>query len=136
MARTSRELNDCEGIAALAMLARRREAALRAALARAITAASQADAHVVACEHACDAQRRAWQDALSRGGVYGPREATGESHAVEAERTSLAEARTRHDAALVHARQAHANVSEQRERLQQNARKQEKLHELLTLYRR
>ncbi|MFJ2995537.1 hypothetical protein [Pandoraea sp. NPDC087047] len=135
MARTSRELKDREGIAALAVLARRREASLRAALARLTEAAREADAEVVASERACEAQRHAWQDALLRGGVYGQREADGASRAVEAQRAALGEAQARHGSALARAKQAEANLRAQREHLQANARKQEKLRELLRLYR-
>ena len=136
MARTSRELKDDEGLVALAALARRREASLRAALARVTAAARDANDTVVACERACDAQCRVWQDALSRGGVYGRREAADAPGAVEVQRAALGEARNQHGAALAHAKLADAEVRQQRERLQANARKQEKLRELLTLYRR
>ncbi|BDD91096.1 hypothetical protein OYT13_04090 [Pandoraea sp. XJJ-1] len=136
MARTSRELTDDEGLAALAALAQRREASLRAALARMTVAARDANEAVIACERACDAQRRAWQDALSRGGVYGPREAAGAPGAVEVQRAALGEARNRHSAALAHAKLVDAEVLHQRERLQANARKQEKLRELMTFHRR
>lgn len=136
MARPSGELKAGERLAALAALARRREAGLRATLARMTVAAREAEAAVTACEQACDAQRRVWQNALSRGGVYGRREAAGAPSAVEALRAALGEARNRHSAALAHAQLADAEVRQQRERLQANARKQEKLRELLTLYRR
>ncbi|VVE82264.1 hypothetical protein [Pandoraea sputorum] len=135
MARASRELKDRDGIAALAMLAQRREAGLRAALVRLMSAAREADDNVVMCERACDVQRDVWQRALSRGGVYGPREAAGAARLVEEERTSLVDAKARHSRAIDIARQAQANVREQRERLQSNARKQEKLRELLKFYR-
>ncbi|MCE4062440.1 hypothetical protein LXM60_19755 [Pandoraea sputorum] len=54
---------------------------------------------------------------------------------MEEERTSLVDANARHSRAIDIAQQAQANVREQRERLQSNARKQEKLRELLKLYR-
>ncbi|VVE74929.1 hypothetical protein PCA31118_04868 [Pandoraea captiosa] len=136
MAGTSRELTQREGIASLARLARRREASLRAALARLTSAANEADAQVSACDRACEVQRRVWQDALSRGGVYGPREAAGASQSVEAERRSLAEAKSRHSEAVARARHAHASLQDLHGRLEDNARKQEKLRELLTLYPR
>ncbi|UVA80397.1 hypothetical protein [Pandoraea commovens] len=135
MARTSRELKDREGIAALAMLAQRREAGLRAALARLMLAAREAADNVVTCERACDVQRDVWQRALSRGGVYGPREAAGAARLVEEERASLVDAKARHSKAIDIAQQAEAHVREQRERLQSNSRKQEKLRELLEFYR-
>ncbi len=136
MARTSGELTGHAGIVALAALAVRREAAMRAALVRMTAAARDADAAVTACERACDAQRRAWQDALSRGGVYSQREASGAPLSVEAQRAALGDAKARHSAALESAKLAQEKLREQRERLQANARKQEKLRELLTLYRR
>ncbi|AKM31264.1 hypothetical protein AB870_15725 [Pandoraea faecigallinarum] len=136
MAGTSRELKDREGIDSLAKLARRRETGMRAALARLTAAANEADAAAAAYERACAAQRRVWQEALSRGGIYGPREAAGASLAVEVQRMALGEAAARHRDALARARQARADLQEQRERLRQNARKQEKLRELLTLYPR
>ncbi|MFK0378464.1 hypothetical protein [Pandoraea sp. NPDC090278] len=135
MARTSRELKDRDGIAALAMLAQRREAGLRAALARLTSAAREAADNVVACERACDVQRDVWQRALARGGLYGSREAAGAARLVEAERTSMVDAKARHSRAIDIAQQAEANVREQRERLQSNTRKQEKLRELLKFYR-
>ncbi|VVE47575.1 hypothetical protein [Pandoraea terrigena] len=136
MARTSGELKHGEGLAALADLARRRDASLRAALVRMTAAAREANEAVTACERACEAQRRVWQDALSCGGVYGRREAASAPNVVEAQRAALGEARTRHSAALAHAKQAADEVHQQHERLQANARKQEKLRELLTFYRR
>ena len=136
MARTSGELTGREGIVALAALAVRRETAMRAALVRMTAAARDADAAVAACERGCDAQRRAWQDALSRGGVYSQREAAGAPLSVEAQRAALGDAKARHSAALESAKLAQENLREQHERLQANARKQEKLRELLTLYRR
>ncbi|VVE71411.1 hypothetical protein PAN31117_04038 [Pandoraea anapnoica] len=117
------------------MLAHRREAVLRAALARLMSAAREAADNVVTCERACDVQRDVWQSALSRGGVYGPREAAGAMRLVEAERTSLADAVARHSSAIDIAQQAQANVREQRERLLSNTQKQEKLRELLKFYR-
>ena len=128
-------MTDGESIAALAALARRREAGLRAALARMTETARAAHAEVVAAERACEAQRHAWQEALSRGGIYGPREAAGASHSVEAERTALGQAQSRYRNALAGAEQAEASLRTQREHLQANARKQEKLRELLALYR-
>ncbi len=136
MARPSGDLKDDNGLAALATLARRREASLRAALARMTAAARDANEAVAVSERACDTQRRAWQDALSRGGLYAQREAHGATRSVEAERTALAEAKARHGAAMEHAQRAETAVQQQRERLQANARKQEKLRELLMLYRR
>ncbi|MDR3397851.1 MAG: hypothetical protein P4M06_09840 [Pandoraea sp.] len=135
MARPSGDLKDRDGIAALATLARRREASLRAALARLAAKARDAAEAVTASEHACDTQHRAWQDALSRGGLYAQREADGATRSVEAERTALGEARARHNAAIEQAQQAETALQQQRERLQANARKQEKLQELLRLYR-
>ncbi|AKC69612.1 hypothetical protein MB84_09165 [Pandoraea oxalativorans] len=117
------------------MLAQRREASLRAALVRLASVAREAADNVVACERACDDQRDAWQRALSRGGVYGPREAAGAARLVEEERTSLVNAKARHSSAIDIAQQAEANVREQRERLESNTRKQEKLRELLKFYR-
>ncbi|VVE57677.1 hypothetical protein PCO31010_05224 [Pandoraea commovens] len=117
------------------MLAQRREAGLRAALARLMLAAREAADNVVTCERACDVQRDVWQRALSRGGVYGPREAAGAARLVEEERASLVDAKARHSKAIDIAQQAEAHVREQRERLQSNSRKQEKLRELLEFYR-
>ncbi|VVE43079.1 hypothetical protein PCO31111_04280 [Pandoraea communis] len=135
MARSSGDVKAHECIDALAALAKRREAALRAALARMTAAARDAGEAVAERERACDTQRRVWQEALSRGGVYGQREAAGATRSVEAERTALGEAKARHGAALEQVQQAEAALRQQRERLQTNARKQEKLRELLALYR-
>ncbi|WP_242558111.1 MULTISPECIES: hypothetical protein [Pandoraea] len=134
MARTSRELKDRDGIVALAMLARRREGALRAALARLTAAMHDAEAALAACEQACETRRQSWLNALSQGGVYDPREAGGASRAVEAQRLSLTDAKASHRRAQERAGQAREQVRQQQERLQDNARKQEKLRELLTLY--
>ncbi len=98
-------------------------------------AAREAADNVVTCERACDVQRDVWQRALSRGGVYGPREAAGAARLVEEERASLVDAKARHSKAIDIAQQAEAHVREQRERLQSNSRKQEKLRELLEFYR-
>lgn len=100
-----------------------------------MAAAKEAADNVVMCERACDVQRDVWQKALLRGGVYGPREAAGATHLVEQERTSLVDAKARHSRAIDIAQQAEANVREQRERLESNTRKQEKLRELLKFYR-
>ncbi|VVE48658.1 hypothetical protein PAN31108_04562 [Pandoraea anhela] len=108
---------------------------MRAALARLAVALRDAETAVDACERERDAQHRTWLDALTQGGVYGPREAAGASHSVEQERVSLNEAKARHLRALEHARQARAHWLEQQQRLRDNARKQEKLRELLTCYR-
>lgn len=135
MARSSGELKAHGSIAALAALARRREASLRAALARMTVAARDASEAVAECERACVTQRRAWQDALSRGGVYGQREADSATRSVEAQRVALVEATARHGTAREQAQQAESALRQQRERLQANARKQEKLRELLMLYR-
>ncbi|VVE27013.1 hypothetical protein [Pandoraea fibrosis] len=135
MARSSGDLKDCEGIAALATLAKRREAALRAAFTRMSAAARDAESAVVERERGCDTQRRVWQDALSRGGVYAQREAAGVTRSVEAERVALGEAKRRLSEALEQVKQAEVALQQQRERLQANARKQEKLNALLALYR-
>ncbi|ALS65545.1 hypothetical protein [Pandoraea apista] len=136
MARSSGDLKAHEAVAALAALAKRREAGLRASLVRMTAAARDAAQAVAESEEACETRRQAWRTALSRGGVYAQREVDGATRSVEAARAALGEAKTRHGAALEQVKQADAALQQQRERLQANARKQEKLKALLALYRR
>lgn len=131
MARPSRELKEMTQIAALASLARRRETSLRAAVARAVQSLDDAEAMLVQRHHAYEAQRQRWHDVLTRSGVYGQRALGKASHGVEAERAALADALTTKEAAAASAAQARSNLQAQRALLQENARKQEKLRELL-----
>ncbi|VVE19224.1 hypothetical protein PPN31114_03062 [Pandoraea pneumonica] len=131
MARPSRELKDMAQIAALASLARRREASLRAAVAHAVQSLDAAEATLAQRRRVYEAQRQRWHDALARSGVYGQRALGTASHGVEAERAALAGALTTKEAAAASAAQARSNLQAQRALLQENARKQEKLRELL-----
>jgi small-conductance mechanosensitive channel len=128
-------MSDRNGVLALAALAARREAGLRAALTR-LTAATRAAGDALAsCEREHERRRGAWQRALACSGVYARREAVQASRAVERERAALAEALSRQRAAYSHLQQAEAELRQQRERLHANARKQEKLRELLAQLR-
>lgn len=131
MAQSSRELKGGAQIAALAALARRREASLRAAVTRAMQALNAARATEQTCRRACEAQRLRWHEALARGGVYGQRALGAASQCVEAERAALVDAVSALDASAARAAQSQADLQVQQELLQDNARKQEKLRELL-----
>ncbi|MBN4668083.1 hypothetical protein HUS70_18515 [Pandoraea nosoerga] len=115
----------------LTSLAARREAGLRAALARLTAAAREAGDALAASEREHARLREVWQQALARGGVYARREAAQVSREVEQARAALAHARARAQAAHAQWQQAQAQLQEQRERLYANARKQEKLRALL-----
>ncbi|WP_353192584.1 hypothetical protein [Pandoraea pnomenusa] len=136
MARAPDELNARKGVDALATLAHRREAGLRAALSRATSAVIEAKASVTACEQAEATLHGAWRDTLNQGGLYARREAVRASVRVEGARAALGEAKARRAAALQHLQQVEAEVQRQHERLHANARKQEKLRELQALLRR
>ncbi|MGC7406718.1 hypothetical protein ACPWR0_22300 [Pandoraea pneumonica] len=131
MARPSRELKGIAQIAALAALARRREASLRAAVTKAMQALDAARATEETRRRTCEAQRRRWHEALARGGVYGQRALGAASQCVEAERAKLVDAVSAQDAAAAHTAQSQSDLQVQRALLQENARKQEKLRELL-----